>query len=171
MRPLLLSGLLCVPALAMLTFGWPQDRPMHMGDAPAAPAAVAVAIERPVITVSLPPTKPEAEPLQTNVDAWPVVWTGSLTAAATPPQTSFDAWQFASSSSLEGSPTHQDRPPPHRKPFRVLHARAALPHPASPVAQTTPQERPATVLIRVVQWLTRHEAPRVWSSGGGEGAG
>ena len=52
-----------------------------------------------------------------------------------------------------------------RKPIRTLHARASAPRPASPViivAQTTFRERPDTVWARVVQWLTQHEAGKMW---------
>ena len=71
MRPLLLSGLLCVPAVVMLYFSWPHDRGGRLEDATVAPvpmAAVSAVIEI-TSTVSLPP-RSQREPPQMDLDAW-----------------------------------------------------------------------------------------------------
>jgi hypothetical protein len=151
MRPLLLSGLLCVPAVVMLNFGWPHDRGGRVEDATVAPAPMAAVSQSSTLTVSLPP-RSQREPPQMDLDAWELVGTGSLTAELTPSEPALS----------------------RRKPIRALHARASALRPASPVivAQTTFRERPDTVWARVVQWLTQHEAGKMWSqAGAGGGAG
>jgi len=146
MRPLLISGLLCVPALVMLSFGWPYDSATQLPD-------VTVASPRTVsaITISLPPASPRAEPSATDRNAWNLAWAAGPAAAQMPPEP------------LTASP----------KKVRIARARTSAPHLAGPVvvAQATFQERPVAVWTRVLQWLTQHEAPKIWSTGGAEGAG
>ena len=151
MRPLLLSGLLCVPAVVMLYFSWPHDRGGRLEDATVAPVPMAAVSQSSTLTVSLPP-RSQREPPQMDLDAWELVGAGSLTAELTPSEPALS----------------------RRKPIRTLHARASAARPASPVivAQTTFRERPDTVWARVVQWLTQHEAGKMWSqAGAGGGAG
>jgi hypothetical protein len=150
MRPLLLSGLLCLPAVVMLYFGWLPERGVLVEEATVAPAPRAVVSQSSTLTVSLPP-RALREQQQMDVDAWELVWAGSLTAEPTPSEPTLS------------------RP----KLVHTLHARASAPRPTSPVSvvQTTFSERPDTVWARVVQWLTQHEAGKMWSPADTEGAG
>jgi hypothetical protein len=145
MRPLLISGLLCVPALVTLSFGWPYDGARHLPD-------VTVASPRTVsaITISLPPGSFQAELSEMDRNAWNLAWAAGLTAAQAPPEP------------LSTSP----------KKVRIARARTSA-RSAGPVvvAQATFQERPVTVWARVLHWLTQHEAPQIWSTGGADGPG
>ena len=145
MWPLVISGLLCVPALVMLSLGWPQDAGTRMDDVTVA-TEVAPAALRSAITISLPPGRLLAELPQVDL-----VWDDSFVDAPMPP----------------------DLTPPSPKRVRILHAHAPTPRPPSSVlmAQTAFQKQPDTVWARVAHWLTQHEVPKVWSPGGGEGAG
>ena len=69
MRPLLLSGLLCVPAVVMLYFSWPHDRGGRLEDATVAPAPMSAVSQSSTLTVSLPP-RSQREPPQMDSDAW-----------------------------------------------------------------------------------------------------
>jgi hypothetical protein len=146
MWPLLISGLLCVPALVALFFGWPHDGGVHVEDFAIAPVQMVTTASPSAITISLPPGWLQTEPPQTDL-----AWDDSFTTAAMPPEP------------IQPSP----------KRVRTLHARAPTPRPSSSVvvAQTEFQQQPDAVWARVAHWLTRHEAPKIWSPGGGQGAG
>ena len=141
MRPLLLSGLMCVPALIMLVFGGPHDAGTHRETVAVAPAQVAAVARPSPITISLPHA-----PLQaTDLGAGELSWNGSLSAAPTPAE-----------------PT-----PSRPKPLRTLHAvrRSA----GSVVVAQTIEQRPLTLWARVGLWLAQHEPPRAWPWGSGQG--
>jgi hypothetical protein len=144
MRPLLLSGLMCVPALIMLAFGGLHDAGTHPEMVTVAPAQVAALARPPLITISLPRAPLQAEPRSTDLSK-ELLGNGSLTAALAPPE-----------------------PAPSRpRPPRTLHA---VRHSASSVvvAQTV-EQRPDTLWARVGQWMAQHEPAKAWPSGGGQG--
>ena len=144
MRPLLVSGLMCVPALVMLAFGWPHGvgtRPEGMA---IAPAQVVTAARSSLITISLPPAALRAAPRPTDPNAAELAWDVSLAAAPTLEPTS-----------------SRPRPP------RTLHA-VRRPVTSVVVAQTI-EQRSGTFWARIGQWLAQHEAPKAWLPGGDQG--
>jgi hypothetical protein len=60
---------------------------------------------------------------------------------------------------------------PHLNPIRVAHARVHRDPPAIVIAHTADQRPPDTLWSRLGRWFTQHEARKVWSPSGGEGAG
>jgi hypothetical protein len=145
---LLLSGLLCVPALVLLITAPRDAHNQHVQDAPILPLATAA--EPPIVTVSLSPALLRGEPSRTGPAEWELAFAEGLAAA------------------VPADPT-----PPHWKPTRVLHARRPVPRDALPLAVAPPGQPPPTetAWARLVHWLSQHQAPRDWSAGGGEGAG
>ena len=115
-----------------------------------APVLMPAASPSSTLTVSLPP-RAEREAQQIDLDAWELVWVGSLAT----------------------EPTSSEPVRSHPKSVRTLHARAFAPRATRPVivAQTTLRERPDTVGTRLVRWLTQHQAGKIWSPADTEGAG
>jgi hypothetical protein len=150
MGPLLVSGLFCVPAVIMLCLGWTHNSSMRAEDAIVAATPMAVASRSSPLTVSLP-SLAQREPQQMDLDAWKLVWVGSLTA----------------------EPTRSEPALSHPRSVRTLHARASAARPTSPVIETptTFSRQTDTVWTPVVQWLTRHEAGKMWSPADTQGAG
>jgi hypothetical protein len=145
---LLLSGLLCVPALVLLALERPIDPALHVVRAPvAATPAATTGGERQPIVISLPRT-----PF---------------------PGSNLTALQEAANETFAVAPEASQPAPSRPKPARALHARAAAHRQPSAVvvAQPGPQEPPDNLWSRLARWFARHEAPRVWAPNGGEGAG
>ncbi len=146
---LLLSGLLCVPALVLLALASLNDSSTHLPFESAAPIVAVARAEAPSITISLPPTR----------------------LLAAPGQTDLDGWELASIGYLAATPAAREPARPHQRP--MLHARAAVRRDAAQthMAQATLPPQQQTLLVRVGRWFAEHQAPKIWSPGGGEGAG
>jgi hypothetical protein len=148
---LLLSGLLCVPALVLLIVAPRDARNQYAMDAPFKPFPMTTVADAPVITVALSPALLQGDPLRTDPDSWELALADDLAAAA----------------------VAKEPVPPPSKPTRVLRARAAVARNGREIAaaQATPLPPQDTPWARWVHWLAQHQAPKTWSPGGGEGAG
>ncbi len=141
---LFLSGLLCMPTLVLLAIAPRYASTVHLDPLIAPPAAVAGAEARP-ISISLPPAPSPAPTIQTEVE-------------------------FGSAEYLPAARAGHEPAPPRPKPVQAIHAKSAVRRDTG-VAQTPPQPTEDTPWARLGHWFAQHEAPKVWSPGGGEGFG